>query len=99
MTVRLRTQERIGNMSTQSPYETRGEYLNRTLCDNAAKRYRGIGISPKCYDGGREYECTVYYDKHGIETSTMVLCSECMKNLKKDCRKHKYRFKSKKVKT
>lgn len=85
-------------MSTQSPYETLGEYFERTLCDNSAKRGRGISLDPKCYDGKREYECTVYYDEHGIETSTIVLCSECTKNLKKDCRKHKYRFKSKKVK-
>ncbi len=85
-------------MSTQSPYETLGEYYERIYCDNSAKRGRGVNIRPKCYDGGREYECTVYYDKHDVETTTMVLCSECVKNLRKDCRKHKYRFKSKKAK-
>jgi hypothetical protein len=87
-------------MSTQSPYETLGEYYERIYCDNSAKRGRGVNITPKCYDGGREYECTVYYNKYGIERTgpTMVLCSECRKNLRKDCRKRKYRFKSKKVK-
>lgn len=85
-------------MSTQSPYETLGEYFKRIYCDNSAKRGSGVNIRPKCYDGGREYECVTNYGKLEVETATMVLCSECRKNLRKKCRKHKYRFKSKKVK-
>lgn len=87
-------------MSTQSPYETYGQYQKRTLCDNSTKRGRGISLNPQCYDGRREYKCTVYYDEYhsASNSDTMTLCSECMKNLRKDCRKHKYQFESKKVK-
>lgn len=86
------------NKDIQSSFETYREYQRRTLCDNSTKRGRGISLDPRCYDGGREYECTVSYDEHGIETDTMILCSECTRNLRKDSRKHKYRFTSKKVK-
>lgn len=87
----------------QSPYETYGEYLARKLCDNSAKRGMKTGITPRCFDGKRQHKCIVYYDSTAflinnksspISTTTMTLCTPCMRLLKKDCRKRKYRIRT-----
>lgn len=76
-------------------------------CDNASKNGRGIGVSPQCYDGKQEYECTIHYYSDGhvsklsngriLGADTMVLCSECRRQLLKEARKHHYKFQSKKL--
>lgn len=91
--------------TTQSPYETYSDWEKRTFCDNASRRGTGVGLSPQCVGGKREYECTVYYHKDGhtaklsngriLGCDTMVLCSACRERLKKSARKHGYKFQSK----
>ena len=90
-----------------SPYETYSDWEKRTFCDNAYRRGRGVGVTPQCHGGKREYECTVYYygDGHTAKLSngkilgadTMILCAECRSNLKKETRKHGYKFQSRKL--
>lgn len=82
----------------QSRHETYSQWEKRTFCDNASRRGRGISINPQCYDGKREYECTVSYDEHGTESDTMTLCSECRGNLGKSARRHGYTFSSRRLK-
>ena len=50
-----------------------------------------------CYKGKQEYEVIISYDEHNIEKDVLHLCSSCTKALKKDVRKHKYKFKSVKL--
>jgi len=76
-------------------FETYSEWEARTFCDNASRRGSGVGIKPQCYDGKREYECTVIYNE--VESDTMVLCSECRKQLKKEARRYGYKFKSRRL--
>lgn len=78
----------------QSAYETYGEFLARKLCDNSAKRGLKTGVTPRCFEGKREYKCIVHYDVHGIETMKMTLCSDCMIRLSKDCMKRRYELKT-----
>lgn len=90
----------------QSTYETYNHWEQRTFCDNASKRGKGVSLKPQCYDGKREFECTVYYypDGHTAKLSNgrilgydiMILCSSCKDNLRREARKHSYKFKSKK---
>lgn len=79
----------------KSPYETYSEWKQRTFCDNAYRRGTGVSLKPQCLDGKREYECTVTYNE--VESDTMVLCSECRKHLRKEARRHGYKFKSTKL--
>lgn len=83
----------------QSSYETYSQWEKRTFCDNAARRGRGISVNPQCYDGKREYECTVFYDEYRSTSNsdTMTLCSECRDNLKKSARRHGYGFQSRRL--
>ena len=91
----------------QSSYETYSDWEKRTFCDNASRRGSGVSVNPQCYDGKREYECTVYYypDGHTAKLSdgrilgadTMILCAECQRNLRKEARKHNYKFESRKL--
>lgn len=83
----------------QSAYETYGEWEKRTFYDNASRRGTGVSLK-QCYDGKREYECTVFYDKYRDpkwNSDTMVLCSECREALKREARKHGYGFQSKPI--
>ena len=79
---------------SQSPYETYGEWEQRTFCDNASRRGTGIGVT-QCVDGKREFQCTVTYNK--VESDTMVLCSKCQNQLKREARKHGYKFKATRI--
>lgn len=79
----------------KSPYETYSDWEKRVFCDNASRRGKGVSIKPQCLDGKREFECTVIYNE--VSRSTMVLCSACRQHLKREARKHKYKFKSKKL--
>ena len=75
--------------------ETYSDWEKRTFCDNASRRGRGISLSPQCVDGKREFECTVIYNK--VESNTMILCSKCKNRLRREARKHHYKFHSEKV--
>ena len=82
-------------MSTKSIYETYSDWEKRVFCDNASRRGTGVGLSPQCVDGKREYECTVSYNE--VEKDTIVLCGECRQHLMKLARKHGYKFHSKRL--
>ena len=94
-------------MMAQSPYETYSDWEKRTFCDNASRRGTGVSVKPQCSSGKREYECTVYYYKDGhtatlsngriLGCDTMILCGECRNHLRREARKHGYKFKSKKL--
>ena len=66
-----------------------------TLCENSSKLTNHIGIYPQCYDGKKEYEVTVIYND--VEQDILYLCERCMQNLKRDCRKHRYRVRVEKA--
>ena len=80
----------------RSEYWTRTRWKARLFCDNSSMKELDIGLRPKCYDGGREYDCIIHFNEYDLEPSTVVLCSECAIHLKRDCRKYGYRFQSKK---
>jgi len=80
----------------KSPYETYDEWEKRTFCDNASRRGTGVSLSPQCVSGKREYKCTVTYNE--VESDTMVLCSECKKALRREARKHGYKFRAEPLK-
>lgn len=79
-------------MSRQSPYETYSDFLKRKLCDNSSRLGSGISLTPQCYDGKREYTCTVIYNE--VERDTVTLCKKCRDNLRKDARRNRIGFKS-----
>jgi len=80
----------------KSPYETYGAWEKRVFCDNASRRGSGC-FNPQCCDGKREYRCTVIYNQGMYDSDTLVLCAECTENLKREARKHGYKFKSKRL--
>ena len=81
--------------SVKSPYETYSQWQARTFCDNASSRGTGVGISPQCTNGKREFNCTIFYND--VESDSMTLCKKCKDNLRKEARRHGYRFKAKRI--
>ncbi len=79
--------------------ETYGEWEARTFCDNASRRGTGISLRPQCCNGKREFECTVIYNEGVYGRDTFIVCRDCRDNMKKEARRHGYRFKSKPCKT
>ena len=78
----------------QSPYETYGEFLNRTLCENSCKIHSQTNITPKCYEGKREYECIVKPNEHPDDKpTTLTLCEDCKNALV--VAKHIYKYSTK----
>ena len=74
--------------------ETYLEYQERTLCENSSKLTNNI-VSPKCFDGGQEYEVKVSYND--VESDTLRLCESCMNAVKTDARRFKYEVNVKKL--
>lgn len=70
----------------------------RSLCENSSMLTNNI-VNPKCYDGKKEYEVTISYN-HAmyIENDVLFLCANCVKTIKKECRKHSYKVIAKEVK-
>jgi len=76
--------------------ETYGEYQRRIYCENASILGSGCSIYPQCYNGKKEYEVIIIYND--VDKDILYLCKECLENLKKDCRKHGYKVKARKIK-
>jgi hypothetical protein len=75
--------------------ETYGEYQRRIYCENASILGTGISVHPQCCNGRKEYRCTVKYN--AVSSDTFELCGQCRDNLKKEARRHGYKFKSVKL--
>ena len=69
-------------------YETYLEKLKRTYCENSSMLTNNI-VNPKCYDGKKEYEVIISYND--VENDILFLCANCVKTIKKECRKHSYK--------
>jgi len=64
-------------------------------CDNTAT-LPGTIISPRCWNGKATRVCTVTYCEG--DSDTFHLCEKCAAALRKDVRRHGYRFSSTKLK-
>ena len=76
--------------------ETYTEWQKRIYCENSSNLGRGISLTPQCLNGGKEYKVRVTYDG-GYEEDLFYLCKECLRNLKRDCRKHGYKVRAVKL--
>jgi len=75
-------------------YETYQERQHKTLCENSSMLTNNV-VTPKCYDGKKEYEVVISYND--VENDTLFLCDACMKMIKRECRKHGYGVKTRRL--
>ena len=63
-------------------------------CDNDSSMGTGIGGISQCYKGKVEYEVEIIYGAG--DSDTLYLCSDCMKEVKRDAQRHGYKVNVKK---
>ena len=65
------------------------------MCDNAhmnhARLYGGH-VSPQCYNNEATQQLTITYN--AVESDTLKLCAECVKIVKRDAMRHRYKVKT-----
>ena len=79
-------------------------WVRARLCDNSSFNTdvnygRGIGLAPQCGKNIAEYDVTVIYNPKygGTDTDSFLLCGECLKRLRRECRKRGYKVVARRI--